>query len=59
LFVLDNVDPDRIAGLMDVLDLDKTVFNVITKSGGTAETTSEFLVFRDALIRKLGEKKTH
>lgn len=57
LFVLDNVDPDRIAGLMDVLDLDKTVFNVITKSGGTAETTSEFLVFRDALIRKLGEKK--
>lgn len=57
LFVPDNVDPDRIDGLLDVLDLDKTVFNVITKSGGTAETMSEFLVFRDALIRKLGEKQ--
>ena len=57
LFVLDNVDPNQITGLSDVLDLDKTVFNVITKSGGTAETMSEFLVFRDALIRKLGEKQ--
>jgi glucose-6-phosphate isomerase len=57
LFVIDNVDPDRVAGLFDVLDLDKTVFNVITKSGGTAETMSEFLVFRDALIKKLGEKQ--
>jgi glucose-6-phosphate isomerase len=55
LFVPDNVDPDRIAGLLDALDLDDTVFNVITKSGGTAETMSEFLVFRDAVIRKVGE----
>jgi len=57
LFVPDNVDPDRINGLLDALDLEKTVFNVITKSGGTAETMSEFLVFREALIRKLGPEK--
>jgi glucose-6-phosphate isomerase len=57
LFVPDNVDPDRIAGLLDALILDETVFNVITKSGGTAETMSEFLVFRDALIRKLGPER--
>jgi len=57
LFVPDNVDPDRINGLLDVLDLDDTVFNVITKSGGTAETMSEFLVFRDALARKVGEDR--
>ena len=53
----DNVDPDRIAALLDAIDLDNTVFNVITKSGGTAETMSEFLVFRDALIRKLGPER--
>jgi len=54
LFVPDNVDPDWIAALLDVVDLDNTVFNVITKSGGTAETMSEFLVFREALLRKRG-----
>jgi glucose-6-phosphate isomerase len=57
LFVPDNVDPDRINGLLDALDLSKTIFNVITKSGGTAETMSEFLVFREALIKKLGPEK--
>lgn len=57
LFVPDNVDPDRIAGLLETINLDDTVFNVITKSGGTAETMSEFLVFRDALIGKLGPEK--
>lgn len=56
LFVPDNVDPDRINGLLDALDLKTAGFNVITKSGGTAETMSEFLVFREALIRQLGEK---
>ena len=57
LFVPDNVDPDRISALLDAVNLDDTVFNVITKSGGTAETMSEFLIFRDALIRKLGEER--
>jgi glucose-6-phosphate isomerase len=58
LFVPDNVDPDRIAALLDAVDLDDTVFNVITKSGGTAETMSEFLVFRDGLIKKFGPKRS-
>ncbi len=57
LFVPDNVDPDRIAGLLDAVDLDDTVFNVITKSGGTAETMSEFLIFRDAVLKKLGKER--
>src|SRR5258708_85472 len=52
LFMPDNIDPDRIAALLEIVDLDSTVFNVITKSGGTTETMSEFLVFRDALIKK-------
>lgn len=57
LFVPDNIDPERIAALLEVIDLDKTVFNVITKSGNTAETVGEFLVFRDALIKKLGVER--
>lgn len=57
LFVPDNVDPDRINALLEAADLDDTVFNVITKSGGTAETVSEFLVFREALVRKFGKDK--
>ena len=57
LFVPDNVDPDRIAALLEVVDLENTVFNVVSKSGSTAEIISEFLVFRDALIKKLGAER--
>jgi glucose-6-phosphate isomerase len=55
LFVLDTVDPDLVGEWMEHFDPEETLFNVISKSGGTAETMSQFLVFRDALIRKLGE----
>lgn len=54
LFVLDNVDPDLIAGFMDTVDVGRTTFNVITKSGSTAETMAQFLIFRDALKDRLG-----
>lgn len=57
LFVEDNVDPDRFANLLEVLDPAKTLFNVITKSGGTAETMAGFLVARDFIAKKIGEKK--
>ena len=57
LFVPDNIDPDRIAALLEVVDLENTVFNVVSKSGSTAEIISEFLVFRDALIKKLGTER--
>ncbi len=55
-YVLDNVDPDRLAGLLDILDLKKTCFNVITKSGGTAETMANFLVCQEALINTVGRE---
>jgi len=53
-FVLDNVDPDLIAGFCDVVPPEETLFNVITKSGSTAETMAQLLIFRDLLRRKLG-----
>lgn len=58
LFVMDNVDPTQFANLMDVVGpaLKKTVFNVISKSGETAETAAQFMIVRDWLGRKLGPK---
>jgi len=52
-FVLDNVDPALMRGFLDLIEpeLDRTVFNVITKSGSTAETMSQFLLARDLLRR--------
>ncbi|MFW5988088.1 MAG: glucose-6-phosphate isomerase [bacterium] len=55
LFVPDNVDPVRLKSLLDSLDLEKTLFNVITKSGSTAETMSQFLIAREAVAKVVGE----
>ena len=56
IFFLDNIDPDTIAGLLDVVNPAKTLFAVVTKSGGTAETISTFLIFLDKLKAALGPK---
>jgi glucose-6-phosphate isomerase len=49
LFVLDNVDPASVAALLDRIDVRRTLFNVISKSGTTAETMAQFLVVRERL----------
>jgi glucose-6-phosphate isomerase len=54
LFVLDNVDPEATAEFLERVDPAKTLYDVISKSGGTAETMAQFLIFRDALIRRVG-----
>lgn len=61
LFVLDNVDPDLIGEFLDQFDPATCLFNVISKSGSTAETMSQFLILRERLIQKLGreEHKEH
>jgi glucose-6-phosphate isomerase len=56
LVVLDNIDPVRISSFLDALDPRETLLNVITKSGDTAETMSEFLIFRKWFRDALGEK---
>jgi glucose-6-phosphate isomerase len=58
LFVLDNVDPDQIKSVIDLITpkIKKTIINVISKSGETAETASQFILFRDLLQSKLGKK---
>lgn len=55
IFFLDNIDPDQITGLLDLLDLKKTLVNVITKSGSTAETMSQYMIVKDIMERELGD----
>ncbi len=62
LFVLDNVDPDNIGAVLECAasspgGLERTLFNVISKSGETAETAAQFLIIRKALIDALGERE--
>jgi glucose-6-phosphate isomerase len=54
LYVIDNSDPDLNAGLIETLDPATTVYNVISKSGTTAETMASFLTVREHLTKTLG-----
>lgn len=55
IYFLDNIDPDQISGLLEILDLKKTLVNVITKSGSTAETMAQFMVIKDKMQELLGD----
>ena len=61
MFVFDNVDPAQFASFLDWAGdkLDKTVFNVISKSGRTAETASQLMIIRQLLLEKLGSDGFH
>lgn len=55
LHFVENVDPLDLLDLLDTLPLETTAFNVITKSGGTVETMSNFFAARERLITDFGE----
>lgn len=50
-YVEDNVDPVRMHDLLDVIDPVKTCFNVISKSGATSETMTQYLIILDILTK--------
>lgn len=57
LFVVDNVDPAYFGSVLSYVlsvdpTLERTMFNVISKSGETAETAAQFMVIRDLLKSK-------
>lgn len=52
----DNVDPFEFDRLLNALDLEKTLFNVVTKSGGTPETIAQYLIVRERLEQKLKDR---
>ena len=53
LYVADNIDPERMAALLDIIDPETTAFNVITKSGSTSETMAQLLLFTALLKERL------
>ena len=55
LYVLDNVDPDTIGPFLRRIKLGRTLFNVVSKSGATAETAAQFLIVKSALESELGD----
>src|SRR3989304_5778776 len=55
VFVLDNIDPDRFSGLIDIVKPEETLFNFITKSGATVETMAQFLIIVKRLRDRLGK----
>ena len=56
LHVLDTVDPDYLGRFLEAIDPEKTVFNVVSKSGNTVETMAQFLIFYEFLKERLGKK---
>lgn len=47
IYVLDNIDPETFSDVEEIIDISKTLFIFISKSGGTIETLSEYLYFRE------------
>ena len=48
--VLDNIDPVTISAVLDRVSLPRTLFIVTSKSGGTAETMSQFLIAHERVV---------
>ena len=55
IFFLDNIDPDTMDSILSFIDLKKTLVNVITKSGDTVETMSQYMIVKDLLEKELGD----
>ncbi len=57
LFVLENVDPQTMTDVLARLDLRRTLFNVVSKSGATAETMAQYLILADRVRALVGDDK--
>ncbi|KAF5043092.1 MAG: glucose-6-phosphate isomerase [Candidatus Cloacimonetes bacterium] len=55
LLVFDNVDPVYLYEILSGIDLDRTLFNVITKSGTTAETMAGYMILLDLIKTRFPE----
>lgn len=55
MFFPDNVDPDWLNDLLNHIDVSKTLFHVVSKSGGTAETAAATLYFMKYLQKMVGD----
>ncbi len=56
LNVIDNIDPDYFKSFIEKIDISNTLFIIISKSGKTSETISQFLIIKDLLEKNFKEK---
>lgn len=56
-FIGANTDPEEIALLLDSVDLKHCALNIVSKSGGTIEPMSTFMLLRERLIARVGKRK--
>jgi len=58
LFVYDNVDPVLLHEILGQINLETTIFNVITKSGMTAETMAGYMILADLVKKRFPDDYT-
>lgn len=56
VFVVDNVDPANLSSVLRLCNPKETLFNVVSKSGETAETASQFMIIRKVLQDSVGKR---
>ena len=59
LHVMENIDPDPLTEIVETLDFTRTLFVIISKSGGTPEPIAEYFYFRNLVNEKKLEAKNH
>jgi glucose-6-phosphate isomerase len=50
IFFLDNIDSKSFENLLSFIDLKSTLFNIVSKSGTTIETITQFLLIKERLL---------
>lgn len=55
LFITNNIDPEEWKILLKNLHLKKTIFNVISKSGSTAETMALYFITQQLMQEEVGD----
>jgi glucose-6-phosphate isomerase len=53
-FLIDNCDPAETAGLIDLLDAEKTLINIVSKSGATPEPMANFVKYYGIMSDSVG-----
>jgi glucose-6-phosphate isomerase len=51
---LENADPDTLRHLLSTVSLPHTLFNIVSKSGTTAETLAQFLILKERVEEAVG-----
>ncbi|MFB6282980.1 MAG: glucose-6-phosphate isomerase [Halobacteria archaeon] len=58
-YFLDNVDPEYMSRIVEEIEFEDTVFNVVSKSGSTAETAINFVILKEMLEERVADWRNH